>query len=297
MLGNAHSKDNELDLNIQKCVIAVLIELRWQFDGADSNRNTRTDDGSTLEIHPIVYHPLLKNGNRALDHCKFTVSKNKGIYKKEAPKSNSVVVVSDGAGKGQQHEDGKERKDFTIGVFIDGTSNNRYNTQARIQWEKMRLHEPQEVYNDADHLRIHAKSDDEVEGTEEFTVKGKPYEYKYGEGSYENDPTNTAILFDNYKGGESTFRVYVEGIGTQTLGREENGVWVAESYEKDAVQGLAYGMGSSGIIARVKRAIELLGKKLKDNVKANQTIGALTIDIFGFSRGAAAARNFVDEIC
>ena len=296
MLGNAHTKNNELDLNIQKCVIAVFIEPRWQFDGADSNRNTRTDDGSTLEIHPIVYHPRLQNGSRAMSSCKLTVSKNEATYKEKALKGNSVVVISDGAAKERQKEDGKERKYFTIGVFIDGTANNRYNSQARIQWEKKRLHEPQEVYNDADHLRIHAKNADEVEGTEKFTVKGTPYEYKYGEGSYENDPTNTAILFDHYNCGKNTFRVYTEGIGTQTIGREENGIWVAESYEEDSSQGLAIGMGSSGIIDRVKRAIELLVKKLKDNVKADQAIGALIIDIFGFSRGAAAARNFVDEI-
>jgi hypothetical protein len=296
MLGNAHTKDNELDLNIQKCVIAVFIEPRWQFDGADSNRNTRTDDGSTLEIHPIVYHPRLVNGSRAMSSCKLTVSKNEATYKEKALKGNSVVVISDGAAKERQKEDGKERKDFTIGVFIDGTANNRYNSQARIQWEKMRLHEPQEVYNDADHLRIYAKSEDEVEGTKKFTVQGTPYEYKYGEGSYENDPTNTAILFDHYKKNKTTFKVYTEGIGTQTLGHEENGIWVVDSYEGDANRGLALGGGSSGIIARVKRAIEQTSKMIKENLKADQAIGTLTIDIFGFSRGAAAARNFVDEV-
>ena len=50
-------------------------------------------------------------------------------------------------------------------------------------------------------------------------------------------------------------------------------------------------MGSAGIIDRVREAI----KKITDLIDINDNfyLNKITFDVFGFSRGAAAARHFV----
>jgi hypothetical protein len=68
----------------------------------------------------------------------------------------------------------------------------------------------------------------------------------------------------------------------------------------DDDDGFQYGAGSiSGIRARVRLGCRLLAreikKKIDETTKKTKSI-EITVDVFGFSRGAAAARNFVYEI-
>lgn len=181
-------------------------------------------------------------------------------------------------------------KNLTFGVFIDGTMNNRYDTIARIDWEKKRLGESKDTYNSAEHLKVYATNKKEVAKTEN---------YKYGEVSYENDLSNPAILFDNYKKDDKTvFKIYTEGMGTNTLGDENLNV---REYKKDdnAIKlemGAATGQGASGIIERVGRAVQQMTDKINVSKDGRERIGTITIDVFGFSRGAASARHFVHEI-
>ena len=107
--------------------------------------------------------------------------------------------------------------------------------------------------------------------------------------SYENELSNPAILFKSYtnKDSDRLFKIYVEGIGTNTQSPTK-----VEDYKKDDnVQGPAFGMGSAGIIDRVREAI----KKITDliDIKEDEYLNKITFDVFGFSRGAAAARHFV----
>jgi type VI secretion system secreted protein VgrG len=81
-------------------------------------------------------------------------------------------------------------------------------------------------------------------------------------------------------------RVYVEGIGTYS------GV-------KDATLiGQGLGQGESGVIARVKQTAGLIDLQLRNLVDRNPnvTIVRVEFDIFGFSRGAAAARHCANEV-
>jgi hypothetical protein len=282
----------EARMNIQKCVFGVFVEHKWQWEGSGSNATmAHFDFGKTLEIHPTVVFG--KDGSDELDNCVLTVSREGATYKAKELTGNSPVVISDNST--ETGTDKKKRKDITVGVFIDGTMNNRYNSRARISWEKKRLGEDSEAYSEAAHLRVYAKSEEDVFGTDKFEFEGENYEYKYGEGSYENDPSNPAILFEHYDKNESTAKVYVEGIGTETLA-DENGK--VESYESDSpFRGPGLGWGETGIKARVKRAVELtVGEIFKKLESRYDVIGTLTIDVFGFSRGAASARHFVHEI-
>ncbi len=82
------------------------------------------------------------------------------------------------------------------------------------------------------------------------------------------------------EGYDYCMKCYVEGQGTFDLG-------------KDSVRGYAFGGGASGVAGRaiegIERAVSLVVGK-REIKPAEFYIKKLTIDVFGFSRGAATAR-------
>lgn len=110
-----------------------------------------------------------------------------------------------------------------------------------------------------------------------------------GKDSYANDYSNIARGFDaiNTSIGKQ-IRVYVEGIGTVDGKRDTNKKYA--DYPNNI--GSPLGMGDRGIEAKVTKgcldAGEALGKKFK-----GKNIDILNINVYGFSRGAAAARHFL----
>ena len=179
--------------------------------------------------------------------------------------TNTPVKVGDSKNIKKQH---KKPINYTFGVFFDGTLNNMYNSEIRKSVaEKRRL--------------SHNISYEEAKKIKE--KKGKK------DSSYENELSNPAILFKSYtnKDSDRLFKIYVEGIGTNTQSPTK-----AEDYKKDDnVQGPAFGMGSAGIIYRVREAIKKITGLI--DIKEDEYINKITFDVFGFSRGAAAARHFV----
>jgi hypothetical protein len=152
----------------------------------------------------------------------------------------------------------KQPVKLRVSVFFDGTGNNKYNTDERV------LHD-----------------------------KKHPFVPKLFTGSYENDYSNVARLHDCLSKINEEFdinkKIYIEGIGTRTKGY-------------DSILGTALGTGSTGIINRNGKLgdgkvnaglVELLDAVKTKVDKDNETITVLRIDVFGFSRGAAAARTFI----
>ncbi|CAM4414025.1 T6SS phospholipase effector Tle1-like catalytic domain-containing protein [Zobellia nedashkovskayae] len=181
-----------------------------------------------------------------------------------------------------------ESIDVTIGVFFDGTGNNKYNTEARElnQDRKERKLSPDESKKADDSRKWNYSAILTTDIVEIIKNKGLK---KEKDGSYENDLSNVARLYELYNT-ESTEKdknasVYIEGIGTN------NGA-------DDDIPGSATGMAmlwyNTGIRDKVKKGCEQAWKKIKSFKK--KQINTLTIDVYGFSRGAAAARNFVHEI-
>lgn len=147
-----------------------------------------------------------------------------------------------------------------INLFFDGTKNNFYNTRDREAFKE-------QIYKDLD-------------------------EYE----SYTNAYSNVAHLYNQrLVNSANAVWVYIEGAGSalakeQTRGNIET---LQSQGKKDDMQGFAFGSGSTGIeeraklaFARIKQEFELrYGKGNKPNI--------LTINIYGFSRGAATARHFI----
>ncbi|WP_213992518.1 DUF2235 domain-containing protein [Sodalis sp. dw_96] len=170
---------------------------------------------------------------------------------------------------------------LTLGVFFDGTGNNAFNSGLRL---KSCLAES-EGYNNSQVKGILNACE-----VDRFGLQGDIARTSY-DGSY----TNVQCLYNLYRDDGNPqfstpedniqFRYYVEGIGTV------NG-------EADSSVGLATGKYGTGIIAKTDRAIEIINKTLLNSIKRFRgiEIESLQFDIFGFSRGAAAARHFSNRI-
>jgi len=106
--------------------------------------------------------------------------------------------------------------------------------------------------------------------------------------AHNDDASNVAKLFAHYPHAPDKYqlRLYIEGIGT----RED---------EADSLFAMATGKGSLGWEATIDKAhkgtVELLRCWLSEHPGC--PIDSLTIDLFGFSRGAACARHFANDLC
>jgi hypothetical protein len=148
---------------------------------------------------------------------------------------------------------------ITHGLFFDGTKNNRRNTEIRKKVQRV------DEYKN-------------IPATQEEREIYK--EYGKGNDSFGNDFTNVARKSLCCK---EAYTIYIEGIGTT-------------DEESDSENGYIWGRGTTGIIAKVRLGCKKLAKKIKDAkdaVKNDIDTITVTVDVFGFSRGAAAARNFM----
>lgn len=169
----------------------------------------------------------------------------------------------------------EQRITLRIGVFFDGTGNNLFNaaTGAACRAEEQGFRQDQ-----ARSIARHC---------EKFMLNA--------DGSYAGAETNIARLFRLYKsdatrvleGDESTatLRIYIEGIGTR-------------AGQADSLFSMGTGLGASGVLACVQTFPKAFGDSY-DQFKRNNpnvTVEAIDFDLFGFSRGAAAARHFANEV-
>ncbi|WP_427873658.1 phospholipase effector Tle1 domain-containing protein [Flavobacterium sp. MMS24-S5] len=186
----------------------------------------------------------------------------------EPPKNNSVAKVA--VPDKQNKPENKVGVKVTINVFFDGTKNNMKNTEARLAYEKK-------------------KKGIKITPEEEIAVKAF-IENKDAGISYANYFSNVAIMktINLMDLKERIVSIYIEGEGTTNLG-------------KDDVMGYAFGSGDiSGIPVKVRKAFtgiqtEIDSLKKKKYITSDQFINEIDVNVFGFSRGATAARNFLSQ--
>ncbi|MFP3518658.1 DUF2345 domain-containing protein, partial [Pseudomonas sp. SIMBA_077] len=174
-----------------------------------------------------------------------------------------------------------------IGLFFDGTGNNLSNSSvtAQCQREDLQLFDQSE-------LEVIFKACAEY-GYDQFDGSGFAVTPA---NSYGNSASNVAHLFGLYPDNTATpvtadagigyVKVYMEGIGTRSGG------------EDDEVVGMGMGRGETGVLARVEQAPGLIKEKLRDFTATNpgSSFCRIEFDIFGFSRGAAAAHHCANEL-
>jgi len=142
-------------------------------------------------------------------------------------------------------------------LFFDGTKNNRNNTFRRLDKD--------------------TKSDTSKDSK---VIYKKTYEK---ESSYENGYSNVAALsymaIEDTKG--RTVVDYIEGEGT-------------EDDQIGDTMGFAFGSGDTGIPVKVTKGFTKIKEKIDEVFKEDEEyVKELIIKVFGFSRGAAAARSFL----
>ncbi|UJD91925.1 DUF2235 domain-containing protein (plasmid) [Rahnella aquatilis] len=169
---------------------------------------------------------------------------------------------------------------LTVGVFFDGTGNNRNNSSdLRLAYAH--------CANLVDEARAKACAK-----YEEHAQAG------LANTSWLGGPTNISRLFDLYQRSdelkdsetEAQVKAYVTGIGTA-------------DGKSDALFGMA--LGSSlikqfeGVVTKTDEVLDTISAELARFIKLNRdqiAIVKVQFDVFGFSRGAAAARHFANRV-
>ncbi|MEJ5065030.1 DUF2235 domain-containing protein [Erwinia sp. MYb375] len=175
----------------------------------------------------------------------------------------------------------KKRREITltIGVFFDGTGNNADNSADR---------------QNACAGEHYGMSDGDAESTLSQCVRLKRSHSGIAAGSYLGYYTNVYWLNRLYttsfpnddKHGQ--IKIYIEGIGT-------------ESGKGDSAYGVGTGRGNTGVVRKTDKAVAALVVAIKNHLDKPSEYGIsivreLQFDIFGFSRGAAAARHFANRV-
>jgi len=186
-----------------------------------------------------------------------------------------------------------------LGMFFDGTANNTYSAKWGKQQLEARYNSWKASYQASKSiLESRGEAVNEVPATE---LIDSCFDFGDVTGSAANELTNIQKLFDLYQ--TDTFNddktvfnhaQYITGIGTG------NSTDIAPA-DEDEIPGQSLGLGKYGVIAKVETGIEQVCKQLEEiilfiesNYFSIDGFSKLEFDVFGFSRGAAAARHFVN---
>ncbi|MEN5388762.1 DUF2235 domain-containing protein [[Pseudomonas] hibiscicola] len=153
-----------------------------------------------------------------------------------------------------------------IGLFFDGTRNNAHN----LARGRPRVPQPRPAQ---------LRADDDSTYQSRLTS------------SYDNGLTNIARLQQLYPDSRRdamatpSLSIYVEGVGTR------------DDADDDLI-GLAFGIGASGVRAKVQRALQVLLPAALSGLSARwqRPLHGVQLDLFGYSRGAAAARDIANQL-
>ena len=213
----------------------------------------------------VVYKDQI---NRIEDGIQLKV-KNELIQLIKPPVTNKAVVVQKQDISLKKND--KKKVNVTFNMFFDGTMNNMTNTKSRVAPNS----EPNlaGVFNS-----ISNKKDD----------------------SYMNFYSNVALLFMNnlIPKNADIISIYTEGIGTVDKQKDQLPPGGIGSSIKipTTIPFFNIELFKTGIKDKVRRGIALMSEKSSENYfKNKKEIGKVTINVFGFSRGAAAARYFMSQ--
>lgn len=181
----------------------------------------------------------------------------------------------------QRAQTAKKRREITltIGVFFDGTGNNANNSGDR------------QAVCSGDHYGM---NDADAGSAYSQCVRLKRGYSGTAAGSYIGYYSNVHWLHTLYNPeikpdtGAGQYAIYIEGIGT-------------EDRVGDSTYGMGTGQGETGVVRKTDKAVAALTASIQGYLDRHTdarscAIKELQFDIFGFSRGAAAARHFATRV-
>ncbi|MBK1886973.1 phospholipase effector Tle1 domain-containing protein [Marinobacter sp. DY40_1A1] len=236
--------------------------------------NPRVILGFTTNTAPVVDFAVadaLDDKGQLTPAAKELLDSNpQGFVRKAAQKGALIDEgLSDESSTEPSEEDRPPRIRVEVGIFFDGTGNNRNNTQAY-----------QQQMDDCLTANAAGAMSEEACSSELSQIM---------EGSYLNAETNVSKLENLYQrtgtqgeNGETIVRLstYVSGVGTKTG-------------EPDYSPSMGLGLGEQGILKKIEEGSSELALAVGELVP--ESINELVLDVFGFSRGAATARHFVNR--
>lgn len=251
--------------NAQNTDIAQIMSIQWHL--IDENKQE-------INIRKLKDFKIVANKERVTvsfylnEMSSFTLHAHYSNFKE------AILLFSN---QNPESQNQKTKIHFTIGMFFDGTGNNKLNSD-------------QVYYKNLDNKNLVKDSTRQ----KQLMLSGKKNtKFKVAtDSSYWNPYSNVALLHDLYKteivkkddfNTNVTLKQYVQGIGT-------------EEGENDDFLGTAFGEGINGIIGKVIEGCMKIAAQMAGVMNTDSEIGSITFDVFGFSRGAAAARHFCNEI-
>ncbi|WP_337058350.1 phospholipase effector Tle1 domain-containing protein [Pseudomonas sp. USHLN015] len=252
------------------------------------------DSASSCPCGSLLIHSLSSatyNSNRSATSSGSTPGGTAAPFATTRATSTSEPARSDLQGHGLKSEEEKKEDigiTLRLGLFFDGTGNNQANSALT---EQCRREDRQQFDEEAlsaliSHCARYGYRDPDEGG----------FFRKVPDNSYGNAPSNVAHLSRLYQD-NTTIRlgpeadtgyvpVYLEGIGTTSGGSDS------------LLPAQASGRGDTGILHRVAQSPDQIRGQIRRFLETNPgiQIRALEFDLFGFSRGAAAARHFANEV-
>ena len=180
-------------------------------------------------------------------------------------------------------QQGIETIKIRFSIFFDGTLNNKTNIEQRLLSAADNTLTKEER-KAAKELKLKTSAKEQHEAARVYKQYGAKKEDE--ENSYEGYYTNVAIMekyLDKSDEYDLNLQTYIEGSGT-----------LDKAGDKTA--GYAFAVWKTGIPAKVKKGVaNVLDKIKKYNTDKETIIEKITLEVFGFSRGAAAARHFIHQ--
>jgi len=186
------------------------------------------------------------------------------------------------SGEPEQHAQAAKKKreiTLTIGVFFDGTGNNANNSgdrQSACSGEHYGMNDAESTSALEQCVRLNRG----VSGTAAGSYIGYYSNVHWLNTLYKQDITPDT--------GSGQYAIYIEGIGT-------------EDGAGDSTYGMGTGRGDTGVVRKTDKAVAALAAGIQGYLNRYDdardcVIKELQFDIFGFSRGAAAARHFANRV-
>ncbi|PAM91703.1 hypothetical protein B4N84_27215 [Flavobacterium sp. IR1] len=174
-------------------------------------------------------------------------------------------------------------------LTLHATQNNNWSAGEGIYYEDYEPSHPDDKMDNKVELTLNLFFDGtgnnktNIEAREKNTT---PYHRNSNkkDDSYTANYTNVARMYDAVsKKAPKQLNIYIEGVGTADLKSDDK-----------LPKGIAQSVGfwSTGIHDKMKRGCELAAEKVKKAANG-KPIDLITINVYGFSRGAATARHFL----
>ena len=172
--------------------------------------------------------------------------------------------------------DSRQAITLRVGFFFDGTGDNADNVARGNQCRASQLGlDSQDAQNLLDHCLPHQMDPMSSYGRE-MTNIARLYEL------YSDDSMRTL----QREGSEAKLRIYIDGVGTSA------------NHPDKVFPDMALGRGKEGVVEKVFKSTNIFNERARSFLIRNPELKFkdIEIDVFGFSRGAAAARHFVNDL-